>query len=335
MSTIASRKLAPHLNGEKITLIDIGARYGIHKRWDAIASLLNVYAFEPDAEECARINASAESLPYRLECIPCALGDSAQSGIPLYICKDPGCSSLYQPNLEFARQFYFGDSMEVTRTVQVSTERLDTICNQRNLRPDVIKIDTQGYELNILKGSGSVLDTVKFVELEVEFNEQYKDQPLFSDVDLFMRSRGFALLGLRRTYWRRQVTRADLRSPFGGQIVHGDVLYYNDKLLKDPAGYATREDLIKYCAVLSVYSQDDFVVHLLTAPHPALRTIPEGERLALAAALLTRTSGLSALMSRLLDLVRKRFWLPHTSLRGTIDRLQSKVARDWHDPDIY
>lgn len=335
MSTITSRKLAPHLNGEKITLIDIGARYGIHQRWDGIASLLNVYAFEPDTEECARINASAGSLPYRLECIPCALGDSAQSGIPLYVCKDPGCSSLYQPNLEFARQFYFGDSMEVVKTFEVSTERLDAICDQRNLRPDVIKVDTQGYELNILKGAGSVLDTVKFVELEVEFNEQYTGQPLFSDVDLFMRSRGFCLLGLRRSYWRRQVARTDLRSPFGGQIVHGDALYYNVELLTDPARSATKEDLIKCCAVLSVYRQDDFVAHLLTAPHPALGTIPEVERVALAASLLNKTSAMGTFLSQALDLVRRRFWLPHTSLRGMIDRLQSKAARDWHDPDFY
>ena len=321
------------LNGDEIVLLDIGARYGLHPRWQGISRHLRAYAFEPDLEECRRINADAALLDYKLECLPYALGSVAQDNVPLYICSDPGCSSLYQPNMDLAKQFYFGDKMQVTGTVPVNVSPLEDVCGTSGIRPDAIKIDTQGYELEILKGAGDVLANVKLVELEVEFNEQYQGQPLFADVDGYMRSRGFALLGLRRSYWRRKVDHEGLESHFGGQIMHGDAVYYNERLLNgDELSVA---DLVKFCMLFSVYQQDDFVGYLCMTPHPAFSDLPLGTRLDLAMALKTRKPKFLSLMGGLLDAVRKRYWIPHTALRGMVDKIQSKSARDWHDPDFY
>ena len=38
------------------------------------------------------------------------------------------------------------------------------------------------------------------VEVEVEFIEMYQDQPLFNEVDSFMRERGFYLFDLKLYY---------------------------------------------------------------------------------------------------------------------------------------
>ena len=321
------------LDGAQIVLLDIGARYGLHARWKGIARHLRAYAFEPDVEECRRINADAARLDYRLECLPYALGSVARDNVPLYLCSDPGCSSLYQPNIKFADQFYFGDKMQVTGTVPVNISPLDDVCKTKELRPDAIKIDTQGYELEILKGAGDVLTNVKLVELEVEFNEQYQGQPLFSDVDLYMRSKGFALLGLRRSYWRRKVGHKELASHFGGQIIHGDAVYYNERLLNGDG--LSVADLVKFCLLFSVYQQDDFVGYLCMTPHPTFSSLPSATRLELAMTLKTRRSRFLCLVGGTLDAIRKRYWIPHTVLRGMLDKIQSKSARDWHDPDFY
>jgi hypothetical protein len=58
---------------------------------------------------------------------------------------------------------------------------------------DYLKVDTQGAELSILKGAGDLLDSARVLEVEVEFNPIYKGQPLFSDVDTFLRDKGFVL----------------------------------------------------------------------------------------------------------------------------------------------
>jgi len=49
------------------------------------------------------------------------------------------------------------------------------------------------------------LNNVVGIEVEVEFSELYEKQPLFNDVDNFIRDKGFELFDLRRGYWIRKV----------------------------------------------------------------------------------------------------------------------------------
>ena len=51
---------------------------------------------------------------------------------------------------------------------------------------DFIKLDIQGGEPNALKGAKS-LNKVLGLEIEIEFHKIYKNQPLFSDINTFMR----------------------------------------------------------------------------------------------------------------------------------------------------
>ena len=54
-------------------------------------------------------------------------------------------------------------------------------------RVDFIKLDTQGSELDILHGAGSLLDNCSGLQLEVMFSPLYEGQPLFADVDAYLR----------------------------------------------------------------------------------------------------------------------------------------------------
>ena len=74
---------------------------------------------------------------------------------------------------------------------KVLTKRLDEfnaikVC-------DYLKIDVQGAELDVLRGAAETLKNCLVVEIEVEFVPLYENQPLFSDVDNFMRRHGFFL----------------------------------------------------------------------------------------------------------------------------------------------
>ena len=57
--------------------------------------------------------------------------------------------------------------------------------------PDFIKIDTQGYELEILKGATGALINAEVVLLEVSFIDVYKNMPLVKEVIDFMEAKGF------------------------------------------------------------------------------------------------------------------------------------------------
>lgn len=275
----------------QINLVDVGARGGIDPRWQSFHSRINATAFEPDPVECSELN--SRKYPYAVRYLPVALGATNDELATLYITKQPGCSSTLRPNIELVSRYPYGHAMEVVNTIPVTLQRMDSVLT---VQPDVIKIDTQGTELHILRGAGALLDRTIAVELEVEFVEQYVDQPLFADVDAFMRSKGFTLRGLRRTYWR---TKVDHLHAGGGQIIHGDALYLR---LDQLNGHVA-------AAILAAYKQYD-----LLASIGATEYIPKPSR--------WRT----ALGKWLKD---------NRELRRFVDSLRLAPATDWHDPDFF
>ena len=278
---------------ETIRLIDVGARDGIDTRWAPFYSVLDVIAFEPDVIECARLNAA--KWPYAVKHIPVALG--AENGLTstLFVCKSPGCSSLLRPNLALVTEFAYATEMEVVKEIPVALFRMDSIVQSQ---PDVIKLDTQGTELDVLKGAGDLLRGTLAVELEVEFVPQYVGQALFADIDEFMRSQGFQLRGLRRTYWRNA---AQYVHPFGGQLIHGDALYFRPERMDCPKGHI----------VAAAYNQFDMLAQF-------------GVR-----HLIPRRSAVVRALSGLLT------GFPNRELRRFVDKLRSADASNWHDPDFF
>lgn len=319
------------LGTEKLRLVDVGARDGIAERWQPFHELLQVIAFEPDPEECARLNAGASRMPYPVKFVPRALGAADGQQAILNICKQPGCSSLLQPNQKLCSDYPYGPNMEVVKTWPVTLHRLDSVAAEHGFRPDVIKIDTQGTELDILRGAGDLLADMLIVELEVEFVSQYIAQPQACDVNVFMREQGFVLRGLKRTYWRRAVPDGWPRSTRGGQLIHGDVLYVNAKLDSHLAS-ASRTDVVKGLIALAAYEQDDLIIDLLSRPHPALADLSETDRRALAHMLTGKPpGGIRGLFSRLLTTAG----YSNRRMRRWVDELRAPGAVDWHDADFY
>lgn len=79
------------------------------------------------------------------------------------------------------------------RIEQRTLQTLEAITAKRSVKPDFIKIDTQGYELEILKGGENTLANAMFVLLEVSFLDIYLNCPLAADVISYMNARGFVI----------------------------------------------------------------------------------------------------------------------------------------------
>jgi len=90
---------------------------------------------------------------------------------------------------------------------------LDTITDQFKFKPDFIKIDTQGYELEILKGGERTLAAAEFVLLEVSFLDIYKNCPLANDVLSYMSSKGFVVYDIC-TLMKRPLDKALYQADF-------------------------------------------------------------------------------------------------------------------------
>jgi FkbM family methyltransferase len=180
----------------ELTVIDVGARWGVGDRWDRYRPHVRVIGFEPDESECRRLN-SLEGMDSVISFVPLALGSSTRRGT-LHLTRDPACSSLYAPRAEVIRHRPELAPAEQTGQAPVSLTTLDAWMQASGLeRVDVVKLDVQGAELDVLQGGMATLRFVRMLEVEVEFNEIYSGQPLFADVDRFLRQHGFSL-------WRLQ-----------------------------------------------------------------------------------------------------------------------------------
>ena len=100
---------------DRVTVVDIGARGGLHPRWRDCSIVVQGVGF--DAEECARLNARGDGVRY----LPYALGSKDGAKATLYITDSPGSSSLLEPNRKVLNQFLYGSRISVTATAPAGT----------------------------------------------------------------------------------------------------------------------------------------------------------------------------------------------------------------------
>jgi FkbM family methyltransferase len=222
--------------------VDCGARGEVYHPFLSAYPQAQYIGFEADAEESARVQAKLKS---GRRIFPVAVG-STNATLPFYVTKNPACSSFIEPNQTFFAQFLdSADDTQVMSVIDLPVVTLDDYLPNAGIDSiDFIELDTQGSELDILKGAqGFLKKSVLGLRIEVEFSPIYKDQPLFADVDSFVRSNGFVLFDLSRHHYRRGAAPRDL--PTSGQLLYGHAFYLKDyRLLTGPDAWIQTMKLI-------------------------------------------------------------------------------------------
>jgi FkbM family methyltransferase len=211
--------LADLLGEEPIVLVDVGARGGIPDRWRHVEPWLRTIGFEPDARSLDAIERSD-----RMMVLPTAL-DSRAGSLELHLTAEESNSSVLMPNRSFLSRFPAAARFEVVDSVAVEADTLDHQLAQAGIdRLDAIKLDTQGNELMVLEGARETLTRGVFgIEVEVELNPMYEEQPLLADVDRFLRPFGYELFAFEPRGWKYRAGE-DLALA-RGQIVWADATY--------------------------------------------------------------------------------------------------------------
>jgi len=152
-----------------------------------------IFSFEPLAEPADKFDSLFKGDP-KTKLFRIALGASA-SQATIHISKADDSSSLLPIS---ALQSDVFPGTEEIGTKQIAVARLDDIEEMQSLpTPILLKLDVQGYELEVLRGAEIFLQRVESVYCEVSFAELYKGQPLADEIIAWLKNKQrFELSGI-------------------------------------------------------------------------------------------------------------------------------------------
>ena len=151
------------------------------------------YGFEPEPEEAKNLNKNFPSRKNQ----PYAAADK-DGYLRLTVANDPGCSSIYHLLKYIEDSFLIENATNryTTKTVEIS-RRIDSVVED----VDFIKIDTQGYEYEVLSGASKILPNVPAILTECWSVPIHKGQHLTHDVTKLMYDQQFEVLSIENGSW--------------------------------------------------------------------------------------------------------------------------------------
>ena len=237
-----------------ITLMDVGAADGLSNTWKQISKNIHYVAFEPD--ERSDIDKNINNFG-KIEIFRKALWNS-NDPIQFNLTKKEQNSSCYKPNYIFLQNFPNVQRFEIVEILDVIPTKI-TDLNLNNI--DFIKLDIQGGELNVLKGTGNILFNTIGLEIEVEFLELYKNQPIFGDLINYLKEYNFEFFDFTTlTKWERDNLHSE-----SGQCIFADALFLKtpENLIKNTS---TNNNIYitKYIIICLIYNKLDLIIVLIS-----------------------------------------------------------------------
>ena len=180
------------------SLIDVGAHQGnFSERILKKLSYIEVISFEPSTEVFK--NLIRKSSKYKnWKIFNYALG-AKDSNLELNISNFSEASSLLDIDKKILE---FRPNLKTISKEIVKCRKIDSFMDEfyRLKKPIILKLDVQGYEMEILKVANQTLAIVDFVLIEVSIRKMYRQQPSLKEIVIFLEDKGFEIWSLDRVF---------------------------------------------------------------------------------------------------------------------------------------
>lgn len=167
------------------TVFDVGSNVGWYaSKYLAAFPDAKIYCFEP-VGTTFQILQTNMAPHVNVECHNIALGRE-DGHAEIYVADTSAKSSLIE-------------QPESLRTEPVKVRTVDTFAAENNVnRIDLLKVDTEGFDLEVLKGANEMLSSgrVAFVLAEITFDPGETTLVLFDDIRAYLLPLGFSVFGV-------------------------------------------------------------------------------------------------------------------------------------------
>ncbi|MBA3023724.1 MAG: FkbM family methyltransferase [Proteobacteria bacterium] len=200
----------PVLSRPLATVVDIGANRGQFALAARAISGAKVVSFEP-LPEVALLYRDILFDDAAVTLHVAAIGEKSEKK-QIHLSARDDSSSLLE--IGSAQSEYFPGTQEVG-TIEVEVGTLDQYLSKDEIvRPAMLKLDVQGYEMQALAGCRSLIGNFDYIYCECSFVELYKNQKLAGEVIGYLNSLGFGLAGIYNPSYDRN-----------GNCIQADLLF--------------------------------------------------------------------------------------------------------------
>jgi FkbM family methyltransferase len=183
--------------GDRPVCFDVGANRGqTIEKFRATFAHPVIHAFEPGRDTFAELQRRTAGIP-DLHLNNVALGERPESRT-FFDTDPPDMSSLLEQSVDA-----WG---EVKGKYPVEVTTVDDYCAARGIdRIDILKSDTQGFDLDVLKGARAMIErrAIRLIFMEITFSDMYKGSPRFDAIYAYLADRRFALVSFYDFYYQR------------------------------------------------------------------------------------------------------------------------------------
>jgi len=187
--------------GKIKTIIDIGANKGqfaLAARY--VFPEAKIISFEPLSAPAEKFNKLFKN-DVNIVLNQVAAGPEKHT-LPIHVSKKDDSSSLLPIG---SRQSAIFPGTEESHTEEIKVAPLIHYINEEDLVvPIFVKIDVQGYELEVLIGCEELNEFFDYIYVECSFIELYENQALADEVIQYLSKKSFRLKGIYNTYYDKK-----------------------------------------------------------------------------------------------------------------------------------
>jgi len=178
-------------------VFDVGANCGQTIRW--VGEELpgaTIHAFEPSPTTFGHLKTAVANVPNL------SLWNVGLGAAPGELVLNENSHAVMNSFLELD-DFGWGD---VQKKTKVPIDTIDAFCARSSIdHIDLLKSDTQGFDLEVLRGAERMLseERVSFIFCEVIFSAMYKNQSTVAEMLAFLQKHSFLLVAFYRFAYQR------------------------------------------------------------------------------------------------------------------------------------